>query len=126
MLEGFEKFEVSPGSASISVTSYGVGFSKSAVLRMSRCEYVISLIDYSGKRFAIQKCGKDDDGSTKFYHGQRNTSVRWNNKELIKTLKTMMGWDLSKKAYKVDGEYIPNEQALIFDLNNAETINRGN
>lgn len=124
MLEGFVKFEVSPGTASISVSSYGVGFSKSAVLRMSKCEYVMTFIDYSGKRFAIQKCTENDDGSTKFYHGQLNTSVRWNNKELLKTLTTMMDWDLSKKAYKVDGEYIPEEQALIFDLNKAVSVEK--
>lgn len=124
MLDGFEKFEASPGTASVSITSHGVGFSKTAVLRMSKCEYVVIFIDYSGKRFAVQKCDKDESGATKFYHGQRNTSVRWNNKELIKTLSKMMDWDLSKKAYKVDGEYLPDEQALVFDLKNATTIDK--
>ena len=124
MLQGFEKFEVSPGVAAMTISSYGIGFSKTAVNRMGKCEYVVAYMDYNGKRFAIQKCKQDEDGATKFYHGQRNTSVRWNNRELIKTLCNMMGWDSSECSYKVEGEYLPEECALIFNLNNAEVNNR--
>lgn len=124
MLDGFERFDLSPGLAAITITANGIGFSKTAVQRMGKCEYVVALIDYSGKRFAVQKCEEGDDGATKFYRGQKTIAVRWNNKELIKTLCSMMGWDVSHRSYKVNGDYEPDEDAIIFDLSSAEEIKK--
>lgn len=124
MLKGFEKFDLSPGYTAITITANGIGFSKTAVQRMEKCEYVVALIDYSGKRFAVQKCEEEDDGATKFYRGQKTIAVRWNNKELIKTLCSMMNWDITHNSYKINGDYDPNENAIIFDLSSAVVIKK--
>ena len=124
MLEGFEKYNVSPGLVSMTITPNGIGFSKTAVERMERCEYVIVMIDYAGKRFAVQRSDEDEEGSSKFYRGGRNVSVRWNNKELINTLCGLMNWDISDHSYKVNGVYSRDDNALIFDLKTAEPSSR--
>ena len=81
---------------------------------------VVSFIDENNKKIAIQKAKKEDEGSIAFYNNQKIISVRWNNKELLKTVAGMMEWNLSGTVYKVDGDYIAEEEAMIFDLKKAE------
>ena len=50
---------------------------------------------------------------------KKNISVRWNNKDLLKALAEIMNWELAGNIYKVEGEYISAENAMIFDLKNA-------
>lgn len=122
MLEGFKQYNLTIGTASVSITSNGIAFSKSTVVKMEKSPYVKFYIDDNEKRIAIQKAQKDDDGAIGFYNGQKIISVRWNNRELLKTIAKMMGWNLDGMIYKVDGDYIPEEEAMIFDLKNAEQI----
>lgn len=119
-LIGFEKFNLSTGTSSISVTLNGISFSKTAVLRMGKAPYVCIYIDEQGKRFAIQVADQTDESATRFYNNQKIISVRWNNKELLKTIQKMMNWDLSKNIYKIEGDFDTRENALIFDLNKAK------
>lgn len=119
MLEGFKRYDIAIGTSSVSITDNGIAFSKAAIIRMEKPEYVIFLIDKSGKKIAIQKAEKNDDGATQFYTKKKNISVRWNNKDLLKTIAEMMNWELSGNIYKVEGEYISAENAMIFDLKNA-------
>lgn len=120
MIEGFEKYNIAIGTSSVSISVNGVAFSKAAVVRMNKCEYVTFYIDSINKRIAIQKSSENEDGAIRFYRGQKNVSVRWNSKELLKTIFSMMGWKYQKGiVYKADGEYSPNNNAMIFDLKKA-------
>ena len=119
MLEGFKQYNMAVGTSSVSITDNGIAFSKAAIIRMGKPEYVIFMIDEEGKRIAIQKAKKDDDGAIPFYSEKKIISVRWNNKELLKTIATMMNWELSGNVYKAEGDYISSEEAIIFDLNTA-------
>lgn len=121
MLEGFKKFNVSIGTISISVTKNGISFSRTAVIRMEKAEYVCLYIDEQTKRIAIVQAQENEEGATKFYKNQKTVAVRWNNTELLKTICKMMEWDLSSNLYKVEGEFIPEEKAIIFDLKRAKT-----
>ena len=96
-LAGFKKFNLSTGISSISITQNGVAFSKTAVLRMEKAPYVCVYIDEEGKRFAIQEATENDESATRFYNNQKVIAVRWNNKELLKTIQKMMNWELKKK-----------------------------
>lgn len=122
MLEGFKKFNVSIGTASISVSQHGIAFSRTAVIRMDKAPYVCLYIDETTKRLAIQKSDENEEGVTKFYNNQKVVAVRWNNSELLKTVSNMMDWDLGKYIYKIDGEYEPNQRAIIFDLKKAKML----
>lgn len=119
MLEGFEPYNMTSGIASISISENGVGFSKAAVTKMNKCPYAKVFIDRNNNRLAIQAAEKTDDGAVQFFNEQKSGSVRWNNKELLKTLSQMMKLDFTKKVYKVDGDYYPDEKAMIFDLKTA-------
>lgn len=122
MLEGFKQYNMSIGKSSVSITENGVAFSKTCVLKMDKCQYVKFFIDETNKRIAIQKAQASDDGSIAFYNEQKIISVRWNNKELLKTITRMMEWELQGNVYKVDGDYISEEEAMVFDLKEAEKI----
>lgn len=119
MLEGFKQYNMSTGKSSISITENGVSFSKTCVIKMDKCPYVKLFIDETDKRIAIQKAQKEDDGSITFYNAKKIISVRWNNKELLKTISKMMGWELRGNVFKADGDYNVTEEAMIFDLKDA-------
>lgn len=120
MLEGFKQYNMTIGTASVSITENGIAFSKTTVVKMDKVQYVRLYIDENNKKIAIQKAKKEDEGSIAFYNNQKIISVRWNNKELLKTIAGMMDWNLSGTVYKVDGDYIAEEEAMIFDLKKAE------
>ena len=120
MLEGFKQYNMTIGTASVSITENGIAFSKTTVVKMDKVQYVRLYIDENNKKIAIQKEKKEDEGSIAFYNNQKIISVRWNNKELLKTIAGMMEWNLSGTVYKVDGDYIAEEEAMIFDLKKAE------
>lgn len=122
MLNGFEIYNMSSGLASVSVGENGVAFSKSAVIKMGKCKYVQLLIDKNQKRIAIKKANENDEGAIQFYNNQKIVSVRWNNKELLKTIAMMMDWELKGKVYKANGNYIAEDEAMIFELLDAECI----
>ena len=120
MLEGFKRYDIAIGTPSVSITDNGMSFSKATIVRLGKPEYVIFLVDEKDKRIAIQKADRDDEGATQFYTEKKIVSVRWNNKELLKMISSLMGWELSGNVYKADGEYIPTEEAMIFDLKEAK------
>ena len=55
MLDGFKQNNMAVGSSSVSITDNGIAFSKAAIVRIGKPEYVIFMIDEEGKRIAIQK-----------------------------------------------------------------------
>lgn len=120
MLEGFKQYNMTIGTASVSITENGIAFSKTTIVKMDKVPYVKLYIDEGNKRIAIQKASKEDEGAINFYSNQKIVSVRWNNKELLKTIARMMDWGLSGNVYKVDGDYIAEDEAMIFDLKKAE------
>lgn len=120
MLEGFKQYNMTIGTASVSITENGIAFSKTTIIKMDKVPYVKLLIDEEGKRIAIQKALENDEGAIGFYNNQKIVSVRWNNKELLKTVAKMMNWELSGNVYRVDGDYVAEEEAMIFDLKEAE------
>lgn len=120
MLEGFKQYNMTIGTASVSITENGIAFSKTTIVKMDKVPYVKLYIDEGNKRIAIQKASKEDEGVINFYSNQKIVSVRWNNKELLKTIARMMDWELSGNVYKVDGDFIAEDEAMIFDLKKAE------
>ena len=48
-------------------------------------------------------------------------TVRWSQKELLHTIARMMGQSLTDN-YRVNGQYIEQEGAMVFDLNEAYRV----
>jgi hypothetical protein len=125
MLDGYKVYNLSVGLPSMSVTQNGVAFNKTSVLKLEYAKHVLILTNEKEKLVAIQACDASTEGASPFYKGDKTEKVitaRWNNKDLLKTLASMMSWNLREMGYKMEGEYIEKEGALIFDLNNATQI----
>ena len=125
LLEDFKPFNFSEGVPYVSVTINGVSFNKSVVLKLNYHEYVVLLINEESKQIAIQVCDRDTPNAVQFYKVKKNPnliSVRWNGRDLINTLQTMMGWSLKNNGYRVDGVLLKEERAMLFDLNKAEEL----
>ncbi|SDZ74430.1 hypothetical protein SAMN02745687_00214 [Lachnospiraceae bacterium NK3A20] len=123
MLEGFKKFDMAIGTSTISINEHGVAFSKACVVRLGKPKYVEFLIDYSNKKVAVKVASEETEGAFPFYNPEKKVvSVRWNNKDLLNEIENLMEWDFAKDGYKAYGEYIPDEQATVFDLKSASRM----
>lgn len=125
MFENFTTFNFNEGVPYVTVTKNGVSFNKGVIMKLNHPEYVLLLINATNKQIAIKACSSNDPNAIAFYNEEKKSnvlSVRWNAKDLLNTLKDIAGWDYTKEGYKVTGTLIPEEQAMLFDLNNAETL----
>ena len=123
-LSNFKTFDFSEGVPYISITSNGVTFNKSVIMKMKYPAYVKLLINETEKQIAVQACGEHDDKSVQFYKEKSNgvLSVRWNAKDLINTIARICDWDLSQLSYRVNGVLVPEMNLMLFDLNEAVTM----
>ena len=127
MFEEFETFKFNEGIPSISVTKNGLTFSKGVVMKMGYPEFVQLLIDKSGKQIAVKSCDENEENATSFCSPEKKAksnviSIRWNQKDLLNTISTMMEWDLKNESYKIEGIYYASENAVLFDLKKATVI----
>lgn len=124
-LEGFKPFNFSEGVPYVSITNNGMTFNKSVVMKLDYPEQVVLLIDDETRRIAVQVCTPDMPNAAPFYKKKRNnvTSVRWNGRDLLNTIQAMMGWNLSKGGFRVDGTLLKEDHAMLFDLNTATELN---
>lgn len=126
IFEGFTTFDFSEGVPYVSVTKNGVSFNKSVIMKLNRPTHVQLLINASTKQIAIKTCSPNESKAQPFYNAEKksnNLSVRWNAKDLLNTIADITGWDYEKESYKIEGELIPEEKAMLFDFNNAEILN---
>ena len=120
MLEGFKVVNLMTGQSNISISENGLSFSKTAILKMGKPEYVNFLINSEEKMIAIQVTDENDSSATNFLNPHKKSiTVRWNNKELLNDLAKLMDWDFKEFYYKVNGDYAEAQQAMIFNLNEA-------
>ena len=123
-LSNFKPFDFTEGVPYISVTSNGVTFNKSVIIKMKHPAFVRLLINESEKQIAVQVCGEEDDKAVQFYKEKSNgvLSVRWNSKDLINTIVRLCDWDLSQSSYRINGVLVPELDLMLFDLNEAVTM----
>lgn len=125
MLDGFKVVNLTIGLPTLSITQNGVGFNKTAIIKMNYPEYVLLMINPNEKKVAIQECQENVDGAIQFYKDKKKNgvvSVRWNNKDFLNTVSRMMDWNLEENGYRINAEYLEEENALVFDLKEAEEI----
>ena len=124
MLEGFKPIELMTGSPVLSVTNNGLSFNKNVINKMGRPEYIRFMINTESKQLAIQKVEEYDNASVPFIRKNvdNKNGIRYNNRDLENTIATLMEWDLSTKAYRIDGIYQEDDNAMIFNLTTARTF----
>ncbi len=122
-LTGFRPYILASGNLAISFSKNGLGISKAAVAKLRNSTHVKILLDMQNNKFAIQVCDADDIAATEFAKGKKAEGVRWNTKDLTRTLQKMIGRSIeNKECYRFEGEYIDDDDypALVFDLNTPE------
>lgn len=122
IFEGFTTFNFSEGVPFVSITKNGVTFNKGVIMKMECPPHVLLLVNASSKQIAIQVCSENTPKAAAFFNDEKKKnaySVRWNGRDLLNTITAITGWDLDKNGYKAEGCMIPEEKAMLFDLNNA-------
>lgn len=125
LLENFKAFNFNEGVPYVSVTSNGMTFNKSVIMKLGYPEHVLLLIDEETKRIAVQPCTQETPNAAPFYNKAKKSnalSVRWNGRDLLNTIQDLMNWDLSQCGYRIDGVLLKEEQAMLFDLTHASEL----
>ncbi len=125
MLNGFKVFDFSEGAPYVSITRNGITFNKAVLMKMGCPRYALLLINDEAKQIAVQAAPESEPKAVPFFKEKKSglISVRWNGKDLMNTIAEMMDWDLDKQSYRVDGTLIKEDNAMLFDFNQAKLIN---
>lgn len=118
ILEGFVPENSDSGVIFVSITSYGMTFSRASVEAVDYPRFVKVYFDRKGKRFAIVPA-EEGDGSRSFAKDRslpRAGFVRWNDKRLLAQVTALGSLDLGPNGIRVMGEYIPEENLLVYNL----------
>lgn len=123
-LKGFTAFNFEEGVPYISVTQNGMTFNKAVTMKLNYPSFVLLLISAERKQIVLMPCEQSTQNATAFYRPKSNgiLSVRWNARDLINTLEHITGWDLKSQSYRINGVLLSEENAMLFDLNNAELL----
>lgn len=122
-LSNFKPYIVSPGVSSLTIGKNGLAFSKTAVIRLDKPEFVVLLIDVKDHVLAVQPTEKENENATPFFKkGRKNIFVRWNYQDLIEQISELMSWNFKNTTYKVKGEYSSEDNLLVFKLDEATPI----
>lgn len=121
----FQPLDRVAGKPTISVTSNGVGFSKQLLNRLGYAHYVQMFINKTDKQLGIRACDKNSSGAMKFISEKKEKvdSLRWNNPAFKEDIKTLVSKDLANMNFIVEGDYIEEEAALLFDFTKAHPLN---
>ncbi len=122
-LDGFKAFNFNEGVPSVSITTNGVTFNRSVLMKLGCPEYVVLLINEDTKQMALQVSNQDTPNAVAFYKGTKVSSVRWNMRDLLNTIRNMMEWDLQRSSYRVEGTLLKDEKAILFDFSKATSLN---
>ncbi len=124
-LDGFEIYSRNTnGNIFISVTDYGLTFSKSSVESLDYPQYVHIFFDKKESKMAVQPCEKDNRSRVfvKNKNSKRAGFVRWNDKKLINFLIDLGNLKIGANGIRIKGNYFDDENILMFDLKNYSPI----
>ena len=125
ILDSFTAYNFNAGVPYISITSNGITFNKSVVIKLGHPKFVVLLIDENEKRIAIQACEESAKNAVAFYKEKKSNvvSVRWNGRDLLNTFQELMGWNLKESSgYRIDGVLLKEEHAMLFNLKEAHPL----
>lgn len=121
----FKPFTLTSGPSTMTVSKSGVSFSRTSVIKLNKTRYARLLIDYKDKMVAVQEAEKDDENAVPFYNPKRKIiTARWNYVDLINSIANLMDWNIKKHTYRINGEYIEAQKALVFDLKEPNILNK--
>ncbi len=124
LLDGFKIINRASGNPTMSITRNGISFSKATIAKIHYPAFVHLMVDDSTNRVALVPCEEDIDSIAFVKNGTRPSFIRWNNRDLVNRLLGLCNLknEPDFKGIRIDSEYFPNENVLIFDMNNYREI----
>lgn len=122
----FQLMEKVAGKPAISVTKNGVGFSKQVLSRLCYAHFVLIYINKVDKQLAIKACDQGTSGSMRFVpeNKEKTDSLRWNNPTFKNDIKSLVKKELAEENFVCDGEYLEDDDALLFDFTKARPLDK--
>jgi hypothetical protein len=121
MLAGFETYDASIKEVVAKISKAGIIFNKATAYRLDNPIYVEFGMDRSGKRIALQAVSKKSDQSLNFTTHSETGITKWGSKDILNEIYKIAELDPSL-TYRVTGEAVEKENAVIFDLGQAQVI----
>lgn len=107
----------------MTIAKSGISFSRTAVVRLGKPEFVELLMDSDKKQIVIKSSDEGNPNAAPFFKKNRKiVTARWNYRDLIQTFEEMMHWNTEMHTYKVEGSYLMEDNLLFFDLNDTQVI----
>ena len=118
ILDDFVPEALRDSSVFISVTDYGITFSRDSVAMLGYPAFVRVYFDKKGKRMAVVPC-ESSEGARRFVKdGDLSGSgfVRWNDKRLLSQVYSLGALEPGGKGVRAMGEYVEEENLIVYDL----------
>lgn len=128
MLKNFTVIEVISSKTKAQLTFYPnkFKFNQFTAPDLGNPPYVQLLIDTNGKNFAIRVCEKGAENAVAFVkrkHSAKPYPVSLACPIASEMIANMMDWHDNSKYYVIPGQKFPEEQAIVFNLNDADEVN---
>ena len=125
MLKNFQVIEIISSKTKAAVTIYPdrLKFNKDTAPDLGNPSHIQFLIDPNGKNFAIVACSKDAENSVALYLRKENVKrypLTLKCPAAVKMIRSTMGWTDDSVYHFVTGQKFIEENAIVFNLNDAE------
>ena len=115
-LDSFELLNA-PEVPFITLSKYGITFSKLSLELLHYAPFVHSYLDRSSGQFAVKPCEKDEAAVELVSSEKENSNyIRWGNRKLLRTLSALSGADVNSGSVRINGKYYADEDVIIYDL----------
>lgn len=120
----FKPMERIAGRAMMTVTRNGVSFSKQAVAKLSYPHFVQIFINKKDKMLGVKACEESAPNAIRFINSTKDKVdyVRWNNNDFTSGINSLVSKEIAEKGYKIEAEYLEEENALLFRFDNLQII----
>lgn len=123
MFEKYDVYKITVGTPTITVSKNGVGFNKQAIVKLGYSNYIRILINREENKVAILASEDKTDDSHEFCLNKvKPINIRLNYKDFTSTLYALTKKSISARGFRVEGEYLAEYKAVVFDFNNIQLI----
>lgn len=123
VLDGFEVMGLTPGKGKsvLTVTRANVKFNKATAAELNYPPFVKLLINVKTNQVAIQPCTEKDPAAVKFSEeeGKQTYAIVVKLPALLVEFRRLLDFQ-DDVYYTIKGVYYPEENVIIYDLNEAE------
>lgn len=122
----FEVIDVSvSGKPAMHITKNGITFTRKLIEDMGYPQFVMPMLDYKKKVFALKACKADSEHAMRFSKpkGEQKGALQYHACAIRFMLRGVMGSDWqNQNRYHVTGIWYAEAKAMIFDLNTAKEL----